>query len=100
MGGDRVRQRLWQDPVVTPSIGHTILTTALHPVACRQVVDALNSQKKQGSDDRREWTLRLTEIQDCVESEERGDDWDHLRHQELFTKSLVICRRPGCMGLR
>ncbi len=69
-------------------VGHTILITALHPATCRQVVNALDSQKKQGSDDRREWAVPLTEIKDRFKDERRGDDWDHVGHQEVIYKVI------------
>ncbi len=65
-------------------VGHTILITALHPATCRKVVNALDSQKKQGSDDRREWAVPLTEIKDRLKNEGRGDAWDHVGYQEVI----------------
>src|ERR1700738_332081 len=65
-------------------VGHTILITALHPAACRQVVNALDSQKKQSRNDRRQWAVPLTEIKDRFENERCGDDWDHVGYQEVI----------------
>jgi hypothetical protein len=48
----------------------------------------LDSQKKQGSDDRREWAIPLTEIKDRFKDERRGDDWDHVGHQEVIYKVI------------
>src|SRR6202022_2172380 len=70
-------------------VGDTILITALHPATCRQVVNALDSQKKQGSDDRRQWAVPLTEIKDRFENERCGDAWDHVGYREVFTKALA-----------
>src|SRR5437879_5551317 len=65
-------------------VGHTILISALHPATCRQVVNALNSKKKQGSDDRRERAVPLTEIKDRLEDKRRGNDWNHMGYQEVI----------------
>jgi hypothetical protein len=71
-------------------VGHAILITALHPATCRQVVNALDSQKKQSSNDRRQWAVTLTEIKDRFENEGCGDDWDHVGHQEVAVRSALF----------
>jgi hypothetical protein len=44
----------------------------------------LDSQKKQGSNDRRQWAVTLTEIKDRLENAGCGDDWDHMGYQEVI----------------
>src|SRR5437879_3532012 len=65
-------------------VGYTVLITALHPATCRQVVNALDSKKKQSSDDRCERAVPLTEIKDRLEDKRRGNDWDHVGYQEVI----------------